>query len=1026
MKTRRYLHALTTALLSFSTTTLFAASLKVSANSNARIAAEVEGNYSTSHLYINEAQGDAIPMTVFFDPEMLGVETAEVFTNLNRRDRAGIDANGDGIHDGIKPVPGSLITAGSDAHYYKAYTMSGVTGGYQLTLSANKTGMYRLTCRWRLTTDPAGTYRYYTDPFGDLCFRAHAVVVSPSKARDMRLYELNALAIEAEGTLESQRSTFVDLWDGPGSTRTPRWSLDYARGLGVNWLWFQPVHPYAIDGRQLSAADVNARDPSAGFTTRIWNGGAPYEDVNYPYALGSPYAAKNFFEIEPRMSKANTRAAAMQEFQDFVNAADAAGTDSVNVMMDTAFNHTAWDVELGAKGVELFSPTSQPTDEIRNSEARFFSRSGNYGMRAFSAGSAAFASDRNDFGKFIDTFDIYWGRYAALVLTNTAGDNDNTFDESDWFDYSIGSEGGSGDGNGHFDSITQSVWRYFADYLIYWLNQTGCTAGTSLADQSWKGVDGLRADFAQGLPPPAWEYMVNRARSQKWSFIFMAESLDGGPVTYRSSRHFDVLNENIVFAVNGTNVGSNSMTSNLRSIFESRRNTYGQSMVLLNTVSHDEQNGADPWEALLRFAVYSTIDGSPMIFQGQEQGISTTFGFDVMEYNASKYIPHFKTYNSMMPLWLDTDYGNDQLYPVYSAITHARASSPALRSSNRYYLDQVVGAGTHQRIFSIAKFESRNASPATSDVVLSFVNLDRHAPHSGTFNVSQDTDGDTINDYGIKPSRTYNLRNLSAKTPLRQQNLLWGAGRTGTDVLTNGVYVALEKVPTTVGAWDTNPYEAQFLHLLDTTAPTLTPAQPQGPGTNVYAYAIGDSVQFTWPAVSADSEGVIPAYRVIISINGGAPTSITTSSPYHTVNATAGQTVSLSVAAVNPSDPAQVGPTSAASTTITLLDPDEDHDHDGMTNAAEDIAGTNPFDLTSKFAITQTTTASGQVTLTFPTVPGRYYHIQSSTDLDQWDPEDEPESNNRLATSTTLTFTDLNPGPDRKFYHAIVTKSALP
>jgi len=29
----------------------------------------------------------------------------------------------------------------------------------------------------------------------------------------------------------------------------------------------------------------------------------------------------------------------------------------------------------------------------------------------------------------------------------------------------------------------------------------------------------------------------------------MTESLDGGAVTYRSNRHFDILNENIVFAL---------------------------------------------------------------------------------------------------------------------------------------------------------------------------------------------------------------------------------------------------------------------------------------------------------------------------------------------------------------------------------------------------------------------------------------------------------------------------------------------
>jgi glycosidase len=182
----------------------------------------------------------------------------------------------------------------------------------------------------------------------------------------MVMYELNALNVEAEGITEAARSTFVDLWDGSGSTRTPRWNLDYARGLGVNWLWFQPIHPYGIAGRHLSAADINTRAPGTNATTRLWNGGSPTEDVNYAYALGSPYAVKNFFEVEPRLSKGNTRAAALAEFQGFVAAADNGGTNSVNIMLDAPFNHTSYDVELGARGVAYFSTGSAPTDEIRN------------------------------------------------------------------------------------------------------------------------------------------------------------------------------------------------------------------------------------------------------------------------------------------------------------------------------------------------------------------------------------------------------------------------------------------------------------------------------------------------------------------------------------------------------------------------------------------------------------------------------------------------------------------------------------
>ncbi|RYD47322.1 MAG: hypothetical protein EOP83_28205, partial [Verrucomicrobiaceae bacterium] len=178
-------------------------SLKISANSASRAAgAEVEGNYSTTHLYVNEIAADAIPVTVFFDPQALGIETCEVFTNLNRRDRAGLDANGDGMEDGIVPVNGNTISAGDDGHYFKAYTMDPVAGGYQITLAAEKTGAYRLTARYRFTGEAAGTWHYYNDEMENgMRKRDHCIVVSPTKARDIILYEVNPLTILAEGTL---------------------------------------------------------------------------------------------------------------------------------------------------------------------------------------------------------------------------------------------------------------------------------------------------------------------------------------------------------------------------------------------------------------------------------------------------------------------------------------------------------------------------------------------------------------------------------------------------------------------------------------------------------------------------------------------------------------------------------------------------------------------------------------------------------------------------------------------------------
>ncbi|MDR3456100.1 MAG: alpha-amylase family glycosyl hydrolase [Verrucomicrobiae bacterium] len=794
----------------------------------------VNADYTTTHVFVNELNNDAVPLTVLFTPNGGTVTNVELFSNLNRRDRATLDADGDGIEDGIFPPDGNLIAAGDDNNYYKAYTMTNVGGGqYSLVLNATKTGAYRLTARFKVVGN--SSWVWYSG--GSTGRRDHALVVTPTKARDMVMYELNAMNIDAQGTNQSDRSTFTDLYGGPGARPydavTNRFNLNYFQNLGVNWLWFQPIHPIGILNRQT--------DPNSG----------------QPYSVGSPYSVKNFFQVNPLLSKANTRDGAMNEFTNFVAAADAAG---VNVMLDEPFNHTAWDAELDASGVYYFKTNAQPTDLIANSEARFYSRSGEYDQRASGSGNVAQAPDRYDFGKWTDVADIYFGRYAALVPNSSSTGNYTA--EGDWFDYSIGSESGTGGGNGHFDAITQNVWRYFSDSILYWLDKTGCPQGTP-ASQTYKGIDGLRADFGQGLPPQCWEYIINKVRTRKWDFVFMTESLDGGAVTYRSNRHFDILNENLLFDL--TNAVA---ASDYRAAFDNRRNSYGQGLVLLNNVSHDEESYQDPYAALIRYMVCGAIDGAPMTFYGEELGISTTFGFSQYQLNFGKLIPHFMVYNSLQPILnpANRTYGLDQLRPVYAGVNQARSFSPALRSSNRYYLNQTGSETPQANIFSVAKYVTANGAPNFNDLVFAFTTLDRNNTQTGNFDVNITQNGGNL--FGIKPARIYNVKNISAYTGIdgnRRNVWLWGGGVAGSNVLANGVFVSLNPVPAANGGWAGNPFEAQYLKLYDVTPPPA-PAAPGTGLTNNYVYA--NSVTFSWPAVT-DAEGGVSGYHVWVGTTPG-------------------------------------------------------------------------------------------------------------------------------------------------------------
>jgi hypothetical protein len=158
-----------------------ASTLRVSAGSAQRAANEVEADYTTSHVRVSEAARDSVPITIFFDPQVTGVEAAEVFTNFDRSDWATADPNGNGVEEGISLPAGNSTTAGDDRQYYRAYPMSPVPGGCLLTLPISKTGAYRLTARYRLTSDPLGAFRWYgSEQNGQgILKRDHAIVVSP-------------------------------------------------------------------------------------------------------------------------------------------------------------------------------------------------------------------------------------------------------------------------------------------------------------------------------------------------------------------------------------------------------------------------------------------------------------------------------------------------------------------------------------------------------------------------------------------------------------------------------------------------------------------------------------------------------------------------------------------------------------------------------------------------------------------------------------------------------------------------------
>ena len=848
-----------------------------------------DANYGLRRIILDEALGESVALTVIFEPGVSGtnvVSNVELFSNLNRRDFATLDEDPD------------TVTTDSRTTYYRAYPMTNVAPGrYAYTLRVRKCGAYRINARYKVN---GGPYIYYAD--GGLR-RACAVVVSPRKVLDLVMYEVNVLNVEATNDTFYGRSTFEDLYLA-NTDRPDYLNTNHYPAIGVNTIWLQPIHPIGYEGRET--------DP----------------DTGQPYDPGSPYAVRDYWKVNPILGDPATEEQAMKEFTNFVARMD---DINVNVMLDATFNHSAWDCVIGEVGVELFSWATNANDLIRDIRPQWYSRKGNYGEHASYYNSSAdndiaVAPDRYDFGKWNDVADFFFGRYDALVQGQSGGWRDYYLMERDHFE-------------GH-DTYTREIWEYFARYPLYWLEKTGHPAGTPKGE-SFRGIDGLRCDFAQGLPSEFWEYVINRTRSVKWDFIFMAESLDGyrevagskrHGIGYRSARQFDILNENMIFywrdsffsypyqGPGGANDPPNPQpyTYPTWQAFDNRRNAYDVIPLLLDLSCHDEVYPSDdPYRTLYAYAELAAMDGVPMLFYGQEAGALNNsdvytnvpnhdHNFDHYELNFGKSIPHFKRYNCMSNVWAHRDWNLQQ---IYGRINNARLDSRALRSRENYFLSRTDTAAYDPDIFAVAKYEAPGVSAASQEVVFVFVNNDFSASTNrwATFNLDVDYNG--RNWFGIIPTHEYNIVDLISTNP---SAWVWQTNKTGSELINNGITVGLTG----------NPYDgaqAQYLKLVDRTE---TAADNDGDGITDFSDPDDD--------------------------NDGLPDSWETA---HGLD-----------------------PFSGAGDD----GPEGDPDHDGMDNRAEFAAWTDPTNAASCLRLSIDLLSPDQVQVRWSAVADQNYHLETA------------------------------------------------
>ena len=757
----------------------------------------LNADYTTSKFFIDESKGETAHLHVVYSAPA-GATDVQIFSNVGRRDYWGADLDGNGVPDAIRPPSGDLVTPANTATtntYFGAWAMTwdADAGVYTWDADIGKTGAYRLTARYKKD----GKWHYYSELGSGI--RDHAIVISPKKVLEQNIYEVNGLTAKASAPTLEGHSTFDDLIEGADGYA--EFGIPYLNNIGANCLWFQPIHT------------------SSGY------------GLKEGYLPGSPYAAKDYFTVSKWYGKSQTTAGALEEFQHFVSACDAGRSGAmisndvpskvgtINIMLDGVFNHTSWDAVLGEFGRQFLAATNYTRFTNENHEVEtitadtaigkvlpgWYANCSDYGAPAtFYYGpeggrhDIASGPDRGDFGKWLDTAELFYGNYSALVRHNP-DDNGNYLNESDSYDYTS------------MTRETEWLWEYMGAYVPYWLEQTGHDFGNERMGQvdangtayDDYGIDGLRCDFGQGLPPQFWEYCINRARAKKWNFMFMAESLDGGKVSYRSNRHFDILNESFVFAAR--NAGN---PSDLLAVTDDKKAAYNGGAVLLNLTSHDEvMPYSDPWKTASRYAMVATVKGLPMTMYGQEQGIvplegvtgehkegdivmpdAPWTGFAKFELNFGKWVADFKTWNKLT-VWDNPPMGDAsrEMAKLYGRINRARQGSPALQSDVQWMLDTTGGYRSGD-IWAMAKAEDYGALAQDKDAVLAFVLFvrdvvnDKHEAKSATFAIS----ADVASFLGLEDGVSYTARNLTAMDPTAS---VWPAPKTKAELMSEGVWV---------------------------------------------------------------------------------------------------------------------------------------------------------------------------------------------------------------------------------------------
>ncbi len=151
----------------------------------------VPADNTTSKFFLDETANESVSVKVEYKVPY-DAEAVEVFTNFGRRDYADADVDKDGQPDALVPPDRDSVSADNCSEgYWQAIPMDNVDGVYTATLTTTNCGVYRITARYRAAGSEGWTW--YSDGPNGAERGDHAVVISPKKAKDAIMYEIDSV-----------------------------------------------------------------------------------------------------------------------------------------------------------------------------------------------------------------------------------------------------------------------------------------------------------------------------------------------------------------------------------------------------------------------------------------------------------------------------------------------------------------------------------------------------------------------------------------------------------------------------------------------------------------------------------------------------------------------------------------------------------------------------------------------------------------------------------------------------------------